>query len=503
MNLEKFGNPKRFEIAIAWSNTQEDRSKLPKNGGWSAGRLQITVNDYVLTQHRRLDESVDFIEWYLFPVFEWFIKNWKFIFHEEKFSWQENRQNTAAVTVFHAMKETIASDLQEERDRFNEIQNWWQRHALRAADSSALYPDIYFRRLNDEIEISWTERAPVYAPDGFGFSLKPGSANLSVLEVAEPIWSAISWSLSEAGGFNLGFDDGNAISELLQSMESLKRLPVDSFEKTYLSKGLVSRISSSITEFFGKSALSSTAPVLPIFDSPVLMFGGVSPDINVSDICTLVRLLEEQSHGKDSECLSRFIDSDVGVPIDSPYSEGYDLAEDCLDELGLYNEESEFVDIENILKERFNIAVKIVGFDTDSIRGVAIAGDEYSPCIILNSKSQFNSTSAGRRFTLAHELCHILYDRSRARKVSHVSGPWAARGVEKRANAFAAMFLMPKPLLRKMLSERYLDLSRVAEVSRAMSVNKLPLIEHAYNLNIISFEQREALKLQLDTTEKE
>ena len=36
----------------------------------------------------------------------------------------------------------------------------------------------------------------------------------------------------------------------------------------------------------------------------------------------------------------------------------------------------------------------------------------------------FNSNDSGKRFTIAHELCHVLFDRTRARRVAHASsGP--------------------------------------------------------------------------------
>jgi Zn-dependent peptidase ImmA (M78 family) len=129
---------------------------------------------------------------------------------------------------------------------------------------------------------------------------------------------------------------------------------------------------------------------------------------------------------------------------------------------------------------------------TNTIRGVAIAGTQYSPAILVNTSSQFNKTEPGRRFTLAHELFHILYDRARAKRVSHTSGPWASPGVEKRANAFAAMFLMPRDLVRKSVVDK--NIESISDAARSMRVGVSSLIEHLYNLNVIDGMDRERLR---------
>ena len=50
-------------------------------------------------------------------------------------------------------------------------------------------------------------------------------------------------------------------------------------------------------------------------------------------------------------------------------------------------------------------------------------------------------TRTRRRFTLAHELCHLIHDRGYGARLAIASGPWAPADVEQRANAFAAMLL--------------------------------------------------------------
>ena len=46
----------------------------------------------------------------------------------------------------------------------------------------------------------------------------------------------------------------------------------------------------------------------------------------------------------------------------------------------------------------------------------------------------------------------MLFDRDAGAHLAIASGPWAPQDVERRANAFAAMFLMPNELVRRAVS---------------------------------------------------
>lgn len=142
------------------------------------------------------------------------------------------------------------------------------------------------------------------------------------------------------------------------------------------------------------------------------------------------------------------------------------------------------------------IKVEEVSLDTDSVRGVAIAGPGFSPAILVNTNSMFNQTPVGRKFTLAHEFCHILFDRTRAKKLSHVSGPWTAPRTEKRANAFAAMFLASRAATRAVFGEYGIE--RTKEGARALELGHSAFVEQLYNLGLIDEAVREQLRLRAD-----
>jgi Zn-dependent peptidase ImmA (M78 family) len=150
-----------------------------------------------------------------------------------------------------------------------------------------------------------------------------------------------------------------------------------------------------------------------------------------------------------------------------------------------------WVDIQGIL-EKLEVPVSDVTLEDSSIRGVSVAGDHHRFTVCINPAYHDGDGSEVRRFTLAHELCHLLFDRGEDRKVAVASGPWAPRDIERRANAFAAMFLMPPDLVRRACRDAssLSTLDGVSEVAHKLHMSVTATIHHLANLNIIDWTTR-------------
>jgi len=485
-----FGSPDRFEIAARWSADQERRERLPMNEGWSTADLRITVGNQVLTEHRHRGQSRNYLSWYLSPVIDWLIASWTWLLHEEGYAWVDKAGGPAALATLSALERTIASSSESDRELYRSTQAWWRRHALRAADSSALYPDIYFRRVADDIEVSWLDRQPAYAPDGFALALSPGYATLPVRAVAEPLWQFLEWATRSVTVANQG--DKAIVETLRRQFEDLKCTPFSALELRHVGER-VQELLERARQTVGldhEIELVDEIPVVEFLDSAVLMFGGINIDIEEPDVQRLVEFLKKQRGGSESETLAALTMNPASEPWLPPYEEGYRLAEDVRDELGIQPDQLR-IDILAVLEE-LSIRVEEVELDSNSIRGVAVAGNGFSPAILVNTKSAYNVNEAGRRFTLAHELCHILFDRTRARKLSHVSGPWASARIEKRANAFAAMLLASPPAIRRSLAGS--SDSEVRRLATDIGFGYSALVEHLYNADLIGDAERERLR---------
>ena len=489
-NFVSFGSPNVFEIAARWTGDNEPRDYLPHREGWSTGDLRITVGGQVLTAHKFNGKARDHLSWYLAPVIEWLVTNWTWLFHEENYSWPDKTGQPAAVATFFAIERTIGSDDASEQDAYAKIQAWWMRHALRASDSSAIYPDVFFRRVNDDIEISWQSRQPVYAPQNFTLMLAPGYMLLPVESVAEPIWKFLEWAMNPPNVKEES--DRRIVDELKARLSQLKHTPLSQLELTYVNSRVhcLLEVARHAVNWEPETRMVQSVPAIAALDSTVLMFGGLDVQIGEGDAIKLMKLLAKQKNGEEQSDLTRLVTNPLADAWMLPYEEGYELADALREELRI-DPEALFVDIHEVL-ENLNIEIVETELETNSIRGVAIAGRGFAPAILINMNSIYNCNDGGKRFTLAHELCHILYDRTRAKKISHLSGPWASPRTEKRANAFAVMFLGSTTALRKSLVT--INSEEVHALAEKVGLGFSALVEHLYNTNLLDDVARESLR---------
>lgn len=493
-----FGDPTRFEIAVRWIPDGEPRTRRPADHGWSMGDLKITICGNVITKVNRGAGAQSYIGWYLEPFFCWLADNWIWLLHEEDFTWPEKAAVPAAIACYRAMDGSIGLRDVEGKAQYRDAQAWYRRHSLRAAAAGGLFPDLFIRRLVDEIELSWSSQAPLFAPAGHMFATEPGFARLPVSDVAAPLWEALNWAASVRPS-DIDTSDEAQYRQLARKIEKIARLgPVD-FERAYVTCEILEDVRSALERAnrgdLVDEHIEPGRPYIEIFSPAVAMFGGVSPQLGQPDVDQLRTVLLRHAGGADGVALAHLIEKQADYPLGiRPHEDGYHLAEDCLvllDEPGV----SDFVDVRAIC-HRLGIEVLEQALATGTIRGVALAGAGFGPTILINTTSAFNGNSFGKRFSIAHEFCHVIHDRSRARRVSHVSGPWVAPGIEKRANAFAAWFLMPRQLLLRHLSPAHtIGPEEIRRISSELQVNDSALIEHLYNIDFIGDWDRERLRV--------
>ena len=186
------------------------------------------------------------------------------------------------------------------------------------------------------------------------------------------------------------------------------------------------------------------------------------------------------------------------VPVDplAPWDQGYKLAEEALDELAVTRDIAEAVDLDGLIR-RLGVSLQEIELGDRSIRGVAIGGDAYRPTIVLNSRHKTNQYPSGRRFSIAHELCHLLFDRGYVREVALPSGPWAPRDVERRANAFAAMILMPPGRISAVaatIPDNPSSPEFIQAICTRLQTSFSAAVEHMHNLGLLTDEDRDMLR---------
>ena len=124
------------------------------------------------------------------------------------------------------------------------------------------------------------------------------------------------------------------------------------------------------------------------------------------------------------------------------------------------------VDPERILVS-WSVPLIDTGLGLGDIDAIGCWGPSHGPAVLLNSDARHAGSSARRRATLAHEICHLLVDRTSSLPLVDVLGGRTARHVEQRARAFAAELLLPREFAGQMLSDHEGNEDHVARSLRS------------------------------------
>ena len=100
----------------------------------------------------------------------------------------------------------------------------------------------------------------------------------------------------------------------------------------------------------------------------------------------------------------------------------------------------------------WGVALVELELTNSELDAIAVWGPRHGPAVLLNQLGRHAQGVEGRRATLAHEILHLLIDRDRGLPLAEVLGGRTPRHLERRANAFAAEFLVPRVAVVKVLS---------------------------------------------------
>ncbi len=484
------GDTSRFAVRIALSPDPFEGRGVTDEVSASWGAFEIWVDGRNLCAQIETGDTLNAVHWYLLPVLEWFVENWDPLLHEER-----PPIGVAAPTAVRSLHDTVYAALDEPLCGGAGWQPWWSRHSLLAARDGGLFPEVVFRRWRDQVEISWDSRFIPGAPLQLAFSVPQGNARLPPAQVALPLATMIRAVVAELLGRRPASARLRALSDGLAALESQQR------QEQRLA--WLAALGSSLAEMLAKwrtvaarlleGGWQAVTPGEGLFiagsSKAGLLFGAVAPDISERDVENLIGfLLALSAHEGEAPRADGDEWSELAARLDprsAPWHQGYELAQSCLEHLGV--DPTNPVDVDKVL-EVLGVQVHETPLEDAAIRGLAAAGPGQIPSIALNPNYPLHDREDVRRFTKGHELCHILFDRSAAREVAEASGPWAPLELEQRANAFSAMLLMPEPLLRAevgAMSDSSKGLDELAHVADRLEVSRVALLRHATNLGVV------------------
>ena len=483
--FEIFGDRSRFALELCHM-PDSVVGPIPEQSIGSWGEWRLWIADINLCELRLETPEgiveVEEVRWFLAPLFRWIVENWMPLLHEKRLPTGgrlgDSRPRSAR-SAYLAMLESAGDDFV----RFSPWQNWAIRHSLRTASEGGILPDVFFQRMEDDIELSWGERVQPGAETA-AFVMEDGIARASVDEVATALFSAVEWFLEQDEVKASQW--GHALTTLWCEINSKPAgIPALSWylDSNPEPQSLTEKFRNALDEL-GKPLALTEKPWWGILAPEIAMFGDLSPKISEE---AAVRLLAEYFDALTDtgilDNLEKLLSEEPAWATSSPWHNGYSLALDILDEIDPEPKAS-MTQIEKML-ENLGVRVKDVELDEQGPRGVALAGDNLRPTVLVN-KNHLRNQRWGKRFTLAHELCHILFDQSRARPLAHSSTPWASPSVEQRANAFAAMLLMPPTRAKRPAATDWTNLKEAIDrLAERMKVSRVALKRHLTNINQI------------------
>lgn len=493
-----FGDKSRFAFEYRFLPDPDGGKAATRLESASWGAFRIWVRNKNLCQHYLRGTGLQETTWYLAPLLRWLAENWDPLFHEERFPLPCDK-STARMAYVDSFRRYLGDTDPAVEAKGEAWFGWWQRHALRSCRQGGVFPDIFFRRLVDFTEISWGNFHLEGVGEDLYFTVPQGAVNLPVEQVAKPLLEGMMAAVSQLTERMAPDADLAALAARVAAITAPGRLS----GRLNWYTGIIARVGGAVQALVKEIvAPEEGSGFIRRLSPAVAMFGSLTPEIGEKDLERLIHsyIVAHQGAG-ESDRLRQLISREPHFPDrDDPYDAGYDAALDLLDALDGEMPATAWIDVRTVCQE-LAILVKEVALDDSNIRGVAFAGESVTPTILINTAHLRNKQEEGLRFSIGHELCHILHDRLFGAEVSIASGPWAPANIEKRANAFAAMLLMPLDRVNQLIGamEDALDSSKgITDLANRLLVSRSALVWHLYNLNKIDESQRSRLFYELN-----
>lgn len=377
------------------------------------------------------------VEWTWVDLLEWLGKNWAYLLCEQSFPFQVPASNLSTLMRdlekrWENMSEARVEDEEEEAHRF------FDRHDFASAFKGVFFPSVFIMRQGALIEVIHTE------PD-------------------KTIWLPLDKVRSDLEEIGNGLaslakkaDEGRGVAAAQQWQGRTKQLEQKALPLlTGLSTADLAHISAGNDASFWEQDQSSLFADSELMAAARMTKGVLQADQQVL-ILQMIRNLPKSTTA-ELDALADAFAADF-KEIGKPYDQGYWAAIWLRRKLGLNKEDK--AQPEAYL-QTWGVHIQHFEMPDSNLDALACWGNNHGPAILIN-KAQDNAPAHihGENSTLAHEICHLLMDRSGALPVAEVLNGNTPERLEKRARAFAAEFLLPRECAASMV--RYSDSMKAA-----------------------------------------
>jgi Zn-dependent peptidase ImmA (M78 family) len=457
---------------------------------WVALQLWVEQKNLAEHTHSPGGRYHDALHWPVIYFVRWLVESWPDFFDTQRWpipgSWRNARDACNALDRLVAELSVESDD--EQNDQLLDVRDAFVRsHSVRAGTGGGLMPDIYFARDGDRVSVAWS------TPDDAGdaaFHHHRSEVDLPVGAFLAAVRGLVTWCVERltAAAAEAARADIERLAAWLEQLDTpnAARAALSGYvgvPSALLDSALAGRAFEEVFELPTDWLEHGSA-----FDASrsgaAIVFRALSPVLSASEVVAILDRLRQYPAvpraDENIERLRRAMPAVSGVRLD--YQVGCKLAIGVRRHIG---NPDRFLDIELLLQDWGVVidALPIADVQTD---GGCVWDSHHGPVIMLNPNSARTASEWGRRMVLAHELCHLVYDRRLATRLRVMSGPWTPPTLERRADAFAAELLLPEAGIVKeigvptrMPSDVELELLKnVFRVGHTTCVNRLRDLFH-------------------------
>lgn len=482
-----FGDRNSFALEVAPLASPPQEADPSSAATWTA--LQLHVEGRNLCEHviRSRDLVGDAVHWPAIGLARWFVSSWDALFHTGP--WIVPGLLRTAREVAHELDNELVYDLDAPDDRVDVRDDFVEQHSLRAAATGAALPDVWISRDGDVVSVAWNNSTE----GDLGFFLSRGEADIPTAVFAEAVRGFVTWVhglLEDASDHEAVRRDRELLHAWIENFDSpdaalsglLHEIGLGSERWERLRK--TERNGEDISSFFriDPSWTQAGTSVDVRASSVAMAFRCATPALDDAGLLAIRDAINDTSPVPSA--MQRLDQLARAVPaVDHrarDYTQGYQLARAVRESLA--NSDGS-LDIDFLMGD-LGIPVHDLALADVNIDGGCVCDRDHGPVVFVNPGSPRAATVWGRRVVLAHELCHLLFDRSAAVALGMLSGPWAPPRIERRANAFAVELLLPLLGIERHIGDRWrrpvdADLQLLKD---AFNVGTTVATEHLRNL---------------------
>ena len=448
--VETFGDKDAILFEVRWS-TQASATPAEATRGtlrlWTHGRQVWPGND--------LDEA---FEWTWVELAEFLARSWRWLLWENGFPFELSGGSLTKVHVDLERRWSLLSMAVREEEE-EDLYSFEERHDLARSLMGATAPPVWLVR---EGNLCW-------------ISTQDNAILVPFMVVEQALQQFVDAVISR-----LAVGDQRA-SAVRSMWDARARTTTGEFVAiaTGLERGVLSQLQgdhdpASFWEFNAKDFTITELMAAARLAAPL-------PTTDTEQILTAIRSADRNDTSGLDKLMTTALQQIPTGPEWYPYDQGYSVADWLRAEIGAASQRA--IDPEKLLK-RWGVQIQRIKLGTDAVDAVASWGPIHGPVVIVNTAGVHNRSREGMRATFAHEIAHLLLDRTTALPLAEVLGGKAVGNTEERARAFAAQLLLPKEEAGQALADAADPAQTVDQLHRRYGVSREIVAWQARNSDI-------------------